>query len=165
MENQPIAETKNNFGISLLTGCGTSLAAFIVSGVFFFDFIFFFFTMGGESGFFIQLVVAFCASVILALLALVVGGVFVFRAKQPRPLASGLLSWVGISILANIVIVGLSSLAHNLVQVNTADTIEMLNYFHIIWGVELVILFAGDVLAIAVSWLVFRRQRSKLNLG
>ncbi|NOT03660.1 MAG: hypothetical protein HOP27_03565 [Anaerolineales bacterium] len=161
MENQIINKTKSNFGISLLTGCGTSLAAFVVLDVFFFILILLF--VGNESGFAISLVLGFGISVILAFVALIVGGVVVFRAKQPRPLASGLLSAVGISILANIAIVGLGFLGQNLIQANTPDTNDMLNYFDILRGVALVIILVADVLAIVVGWLVYRRQRSKLT--
>jgi hypothetical protein len=161
MENQISNKPKSNFGISLLTGCGTSLAAFVVPVVLFYvlDVL----LLPGESIFFLLMICGFGTGIIVAVVAAIAVGVTVYRALQPRPLASGLLSWAGISILMNIAIYGIGQLAEKYVQTLTSFTTEMLKYFNIIRTIELVIILVVDLLAIIVGWLVYRHQRSKLK--
>lgn len=161
MENQIINKTKGNLGISLLAGCGTSLAAFVVPLVFFYALVMW--LLPGESGFFIQMVFGPGCGLILALVIAIAGGVVVFRSKQPRPLASGLLTWAGISLLISIAVAGLGSLAEKSIPNLVATTTESASAFSILMVVELVIIFVANVLAIVVGWLVYRRQRSRLN--
>jgi hypothetical protein len=161
MENQN--KTKSNLGISLLTVCGTSLAAFVFPVVFFYALVMW--LLPSESGFFIQMVCGLGSGVILALVAAIAVGVAVFRAKQPRPLASGLLSWAGISILMNIAIAGLGSLVNNYIPTLATTTTESSNFFSILMAVEVVIILIANVLAIVGGWLVYRLQKSKLKQG
>ena len=163
MENQSINKTKSNLGISLLTGCGTSLAAFVVPAMFFYALVMW--LLPGESGFFIQMVCGTSSGVVLALVVAIAGGVTVFRAKQPRPLASGLLSWAGISLLINGIIAGLGSLGWQAIPNFTTNTTEASNVYGIFMLVGLIIIIITNVLAIIVGWLIYRRAKSKLNHG
>jgi hypothetical protein len=161
MENQNINKTKSNLGISLLTGCGTSLAAFVVPAMFFYALVLW--LLPGESGFFIQMICGTSSGVILSLVVAIVGGVTVFRAKEPRPLATGLLSWAGISLLINISIAVLSSLAWQAIQNFTTTTTEVSNVSDIFMLVGLIIIIITNLLAMIVGWLVYRRAKSKIT--
>ena len=163
MEDQNMNKTKSNLGISLLTGCGTSLAAFVVPAMFFYALVMW--LLPGESGFFIQMVCGTSSGVVLALVVAITGGVTVFRAKQPRPLVSGLLSWAGISLVINGIIAGLGSLASQSIPNLVATTTESANAYGILMEVGLIIIIVANVLAILAGWLVYRRQKSKLNQG
>ncbi len=161
MENQNINKTNSNLGVSLLTGCGTSLAAFIVPAVLIYALDTW--LLPGESVFFILMICGLGVGILMAVVAAIAGGVAVYRAIQPRPLAFGLLSWAGISILVNVAVSGLGQLAENYVQPLATSTTEMLNSFSIIRLIDLIMLLVVDLLAIVVGWLVYRRQKSKLN--
>ena len=161
MENQITNKTKSNLGISLLAGCGTSLAVFVFPVVFFYALVMW--MLPAESGYFIQMVLGPGCGVIMALLVAITSGIAVYRAIQPRPLAFGLLTWAGISLLVSIAVAGLGSLAEKYIPNLVATTTESASVFSILMIVEMVIIVVANVLAIIVGWLVYRRQRSKLK--
>lgn len=159
MENQSTDQPKRPLGLSLLAGCGTSLAAFFALGVF--SYALDVWLLPGESLFFILLIGGFACSAVLALVAMIAGGVAVFRTRQPRPLAFGLLSWAGSSLLMNLAITGIGHLAERYVQSLTTITEEMLRYFGMIRIVVIILLLVANALAILGGWLVYRRQKIK----
>ena len=163
MENQITNKTKSNLGISLLAGCGTSLAVFVFPVVFFYALVMW--MLPAESGYFIQMVLGPGCGVIMALIVAITSGIAVYRAIQPRPLAFGLLTWAGISLLVSIAVAGLGSLAEKYIPNLVATTTESANAYGILMVVGLIIIIVANVLAILTGWLVYRRQKSKLNQG
>jgi hypothetical protein len=154
MENQSDQKTKSNLGISLLTGCVSSLAAFIAPIVFFFALILW--QLPTESGLFMVIVLGPGCGAILALIVAIAAGVGIYRAMQPRPMATGLLTWAGISLLTNIVISGATYLAQDYLPSSMTGS----NSGFIV--IVLVMTIIANLLAIIVGWLVYRRQRSKV---
>jgi hypothetical protein len=159
MENQTLDRPQRPLNLSLLTGCGTSLAAFVAAGVC--SYALDIWLLPGESLFFILLIGGFGCGLFLALVTAAAAGMAVFRAKKSRPLAFGLLSWAGSSLLMNIAITGIGNLAERYAQALTNSTEEMFSYFGIIRVSGLILLLAANVLALLGGWLVYRHQTSK----
>jgi len=155
MGNQNVDKTKRNLGISLLTGCATSLAAFIAPILFFYALIVW--QVPTESGIFLVIVLGPGCGVILAPIVAIAAGVGIYRATQPRPLAAGLLTLAGTSLLTNIVIAGAGYLAWNYLPSAMTDA----NSGFIL--IALVTISIANLLAIVVGWLAYRFQKSKLN--